>query len=77
MRIILFKTYELTSLRLYVIICIFWVVIIFTFTKLHFPFLTNFSLYSPNFANVASITAKIWEFQVFPLMCSLIVNVYM
>ena len=45
------------------------------FTKLYIYFLTKSGFYPPNFGYVSSITVKIRQFQVFSLMCSLIVYV--
>ena len=73
MRIILIRRYE--HLKLYVIICIFRVLIIFYIYQTMYSFLINSSLCPPNFANVSSITVKIKQFQVYSLMRILIVNV--
>ena len=75
MRIILFRTYE--HLKLYIIPRISCVLIIFyIYQTIHF-FLINSSTYPPNLRNVSSITVKIRQFQIFPLMHILIANVYM
>ena len=60
MEIFLFKTYE--HLKLYIILYIFHVVIIFFIYQTIHSNLINSSLHSPNFANVFSVTIKIRQF---------------